>query len=328
MTVRALTAEQQHVVDRLLDLNAERPVPRVGLAEDLRSMLSEGTADAVEVAGGDVFVSKGTLATLEQCEGQSLAREQSTRGEVSMPLMVGDFIHRSIAAATKIAGLTSVEYVAAATRDAIASRPEFKDRWLELDPVQQATAITRAEAAVESWQRAWPVIPNEWNPRTEVAMRVTIGGLVLYARPDVVVGTPRPQRQTVLIVENKTGVLRGGPEGQPGEHHAEAGLHALIATLIWEVPPFRSTVYSLATGAWTLPCDVDEAMLVAAAERVVQLVQRWVAIRHDGEAATLTPGPWCSWCPAVACPAFSEDPPDTTDAVGPLTGDTAKEDAS
>jgi hypothetical protein len=81
-----------------------------------------------------------------------------------------------------------------------------------------------------------------------------------------------------------------------GEHRG------VLFTLRHGIPPFRSLIYSFASGSWTDP-DVTAPLLRAAATRVVAGMNALVDVLTDTRAPTFRPGDWCSHCPLKAtCP--------------------------
>ncbi|MGH2672894.1 MAG: hypothetical protein ACRDHC_07950, partial [Actinomycetota bacterium] len=70
------------------------------------------------------------------------------------------------------------------------------------------------------------------------------------------------------------------------------------------VPPYRVATLYLDSGEWQAE-DVEARMLGRAADRVVDAV-RAAAASQAGRVASLTPGPYCRWCPrSLTCPSSS-----------------------
>jgi hypothetical protein len=130
-----------------------------------------------------------------------------------------------------------------------------------------------------------------WSPRFEDPISARIGRLTLSSRADLVLGRPRADlRQTLLLVDLKSGNLNE-------DHADEAQFYALVATLRHRVAPWRSVVYSLASGDYTEP-DVTEASLFAIADKVITAVNNMVDALTETRPAALNPGEHCRWCPA------------------------------
>ena len=152
-----------------------------------------------------------------------------------------------------------------------------------------------------SFLDSFPPLDQQWTPRFEESIQAKLGKVVLGARPDFMLGRPRSDlRQTMFLADMKTGALNDG-------HFDEAMYYALVATLRFGVAPFRSVVYSLASGEWSEP-DVTAALLWHAAQRVVSAVETLTDVLTDRRPALLSAGRWCTWCPAKdTCPAFAQE---------------------
>lgn len=295
-------SQSNRVVDELLDLEAERPVAPLGLAADLEAVIADGTRSIMSDQG-ELWIGKGRVAGMLRCEGQAVAQaSQARNGAAPSPaLAVGIIAHKGMQAAQSHAGLPVADYVLDGLRTVRRQQPKIDDWWQELGPVAQSEVLSGAANAVSAWRDQWPVVPLAWQPRWEPALRVTVGPLVLSAKPDLVIGTPRDNGlQTMLVVDFKTGQLQA-------DHAAEADFYALLATLKWRVPPWRSTVYSVLTGSWSLPVDVDAERLTAAAETLIRVVRRWVEIVDQHDEPELIPGPHCAWCPLSASCEAAKD---------------------
>jgi hypothetical protein len=67
--------------------------------------------------------------------------------------------------------------------------------------------------------------------------------------------------------------------------------------------PWRSTVYSLASGDWTDP-DISIDDQIKTADSVIGAVNSIVDTLTESRPAALTPGDHCRWCPArTTCPS-------------------------
>jgi hypothetical protein len=103
----------------------------------------------------------------------------------------------------------------------------------------------------------------------------------------------------MFLCDFKTGSLHDG-------HDLEAMFYALVSTLRFGTAPYRSTVFSVASGDWTDP-DVSPTKLRETAKSVVDAVNRYVDVMLERRPATLTADRWCAWCPARnTCPAAAE----------------------
>jgi len=67
------------------------------------------------------------------------------------------------------------------------------------------------------------------------------------------------------------------------------------------VPPYRVASFFLESGEWQAE-EVTEGTLFHAADRVVAAT-RAAATLQNGRDPSLSPGPWCGWCPRLhTCP--------------------------
>ena len=148
-------------------------------------------------------------------------------------------------------------------------------------------------------------------PAAERWIKVCLAGgrVSISGRVDLMVGRFEPRLATRVLVDLKTG-------GAWPEHVEDMRLYALLFTLRFGVPPLRVASFFLRSGECQ-PEDVSEEMLVRAADRVIAAVRTASRLLTGaGDAAALTPGPWCDWCPRRAtCPeaaaAFGERLPPT-----------------
>jgi hypothetical protein len=102
-------------------------------------------------------------------------------------------------------------------------------------------------------------------------------------------------RATRIAIDLKTG-------GAYPQYAEDNRLYALVLALRFGVPPFRVASFFLEGGTWQAE-DVTEDTLFHAADRVIEAARSAASMR-SGRDPSLTPGPWCAWCPRVqVCPA-------------------------
>lgn len=289
-----LNRAQRDVFDRLLEVGAERPTCSPTLADDLHVIIEEGTRDALAAwTETSLWISKSQLSTVRRCEGQTItyASEQAP-ANFSPAAVVGIIAHRAIQLAYTDPDQTLKSYVQWATEAALADEEKIR-RWWENASVGQRSDVTAAAIErVGGFMDTWPPLDERWEPRFEVSLEARIGRLKLAGRVDLMLGRPRPPRQTMLLCDLKSDSINES-------HPFEAAFYALLATLRFGVAPFRSVVYSLASGEWTEPADVTADLLIQTATEVAEAVSRHVALLTGVADPKLTPGRWCSWCPAL-----------------------------
>lgn len=303
MTAGTLTPHQLRTFNELLAVGGGRPVFPSGLAEELAARLRVRTDPAVAAwTERSLWVSKANLSTTHRCEGQLLAESSAPRAVKSLhpATAVGIVTHRAIQIAHTHPGRAVPTYVNAALVGAT-QETEFGQFWQEADIGVQSDLTMQMVSRVTAFLDSWPPLAPGWTPRFEESMQAKLGRLTIGARVDLVLGRPLADgRQTMLLCDLKSGAL------QP-YHEQEAMLYALVSTLRWGVAPFRSIVYSLASGTYTDP-DVTPARLLEAADWVALGVERLVAVRTERSAPELRPGVHCNWCPArKTCSAATAD---------------------
>jgi hypothetical protein len=296
-----LTPSQLDTFDRLLAIGAERPVAPAGLVEELREKIAAGTADAVSRwTERSLWLGKSQLTQALRCEGQILAESSTPRTRGLHPATaVGIVSHRAVQMASTHPGAPPLHYVEQGIAAAL-GEDGFREFWINASLAEQSDLTMQMVSRTTAFLDSWPPLDPAWAWRFEESCQAKIGGLTLGARMDLVLGRPRPDgRQTMLLCDLKTGSL--------SEHHEiEADFYALVATLRYGVPPFRSTVYSLASGTWTDP-DVGAMRLHRVADQVVVAANSIVDMLTSAREAELSGGIWCRWCPArETCPSASD----------------------
>ena len=295
-----MTPTQEATFTDLLAVGGARPYAPVGLVEELRATLEDGTRATLERwTERTLWLSKGQLFAALRCEGQFRADRETVRPSGKHPATaVGDVTHRAIQLAYTHPGRPVAEYIRHAVASLRGSDTDFDEFYTEADMATQSDVVMQATSRVTAFLDSWPRLQDDWAPRFEEPIQAKIGGLTLSARVDLLLGRPRATgQQTMYIADWKSGALRDN-------HVDEAMFYALVATLRHGIPPYRSTVYSLASGTFTDP-DVTAERLRAAAAQVVAGVSAIVDVLTERRAPDLTAGPHCSYCPLkTTCPAF------------------------
>ena len=294
----ALSPSQRRTFDGLLVVGGERPVMAVGLIEELEAIIASGTKQATaKWTEPRLWMSKSTIGTVLRCEGQ-LVSDRATPPSTTMhsATAVGIVTHRAIAISHTHPGRNVAEYVEAARRASM-SELAFSNYWEDTDIATQSDLIGQMVSKTTLFLDSFPPLSASWTPRFEESIQARIGKLVLSAKPDLILGRPRADgRQTMFLGDMKTGAIND-------EHEDEAMFYALVAALRFGIAPWRSVVYSLASGDWTEP-EVTKPRLLAAAERVVMAVRSMTDVLTDSRPPLLNAGRWCNWCSASeTCPA-------------------------
>lgn len=289
-TTSHMLPTQRVLFDQLLSVGTERPHAPEGLVETLRARVEEGVAETV-ARWGRLWFSKSMLTEGTRCEGLVLAGAASASGSVLHPAtMVGILAHRAIQMSQTHPGGVPAELVSEALRAARANEERFARTWETMGDADRSDVQMAAVSRLIAFLDSWPPLQSRWYWRFEESMQCRIGDLTLAARVDLVLGRPRADgRQTMLLCDLKSGAL--------ADHHLlEASFYALVATLRWGIPPWRSTVFSLSSGEWTDP-EVTEGRLLECADQVVEAVRSRVEVLSELRSPRLTGGPWCRFCP-------------------------------
>jgi len=293
----AFTPSQRKTFDELLAIGGIRPIAPDGLVDDLASIITSGTQGALERwTEKNLWIGKSQVSSVRRCEGQTLAEAGMVRTKSLHPTTaVGIVSHRAIQIAHTHPGRPIKSYVEAAIEGSLAES-EFGEFWQTADLSGQSDLLTTSISKVASFLDSWPPLSPAWTPRFEESVQARLGKLTLSARVDLTIGRPRPGgQQTMLLCDLKSSGL--------SEHHEdEASFYALVATLRHGVPPWRSVVYSLASGDYTEP-DITPKRLLETAEIVADAVVRYVDVLTEAREPVLTPDRHCAWCPAKStCP--------------------------
>lgn len=290
-----LNTTQVATFNELLAVGGERPYAPAGLVESLTAELVDGTKDAISTwTEPRLWLSKAMVFGIERCEGGYLEDRRNPPPSTMFPAVaVGLVAHRAIQLAYTHPGRDMADYI----RHAVAgSRAEekFELFWSTADLSTQSDVMTQATSRLTGYLDSWPALEPAWTPRFEEPIQAKVGALTLSGRVDLLLGRPRADgRMTMLIADWKSGALKD-------EHRDEAAFYALVATLRQGIPPFRSTVYSLASGTWTEP-DVTADMLHRSARQVVSSVQAIVEVMTEQRPPRSFCGaPWCGYCSAHA----------------------------
>lgn len=309
--VRSLTPAQRRVFDDLFAIGSPRPTAPATLAHDLSDFIATETVGAVaRWTERSLWLGKSNISTALRCEGQLAADAAQLRSR-SIPLATatGIVVHRAIQLAHTHPGRTCDEYIRQSIAGSL-TEDHFKEFWTQAAEHTQSDLIVTATSRLVSFMDSVPPLDPNWTPRFEEPISAKIGKVVLAARPDLVLGRPRPDgRQTMFLCDMKSTDIRDG-------HFDEAMFYALVATLRYGCPPYRSCVLSLTTMDWT-DADVTPERLWDAARRVVDAAHRIVDVLTEARGPELLPGRHCTWCPqrneCVAHRAWSEagSPDDT-----------------
>ncbi len=289
----ALNPTQQRVLDDLIGRRADRPTFPDNLGEMLRSEMEERlTHLAPALGGGDLYVTKGHVAQVLQCEGYHLDEFESGF-EWSAANAGGTVSHKAIELTIGLKRpATPVELVdLAMDRLMEDDREKSLGEWLRTAPeVEVAEVRAAAMDWVTKFQDGFPALSTDWRPRVESRLTATFCDeqFTVQGRVDLALGQARGTQANVLILDFKT--------GRAASHHLDdLRFYAVLETLRTGVPPYRVASYYLDSGQWHAE-DISVEVLQSAARRIVDAIARIVDVRVQGREPNLTPGPQCGWC--------------------------------
>ena len=302
-----LTDPQRRTLEGLIG-TGERPMFPSDLAQRLRDRI-EGAARELELAE-PLWLGKEKLNQHRRCEGffQAVLAGEAPPFAHSARSAHGVLLHKAVEVEVGARdGMDPHEIAAVAVERVLEREERFGEYWRELTSTEQDDALMEVVRRMTLFQGSFPPlkpIRRELSPISELRVRAELlgGDLVLSGQIDLVLGTPdrlEPNRATRLVVDLKTG------SAFP-EFAEDMRFYALVMTLRFGVPPYRAASLFLESGTWQAE-DVTEATLLHAADRAIEAARAAAALAN-GREPTLTPGPYCSWCPRAATCAVAELP--------------------
>lgn len=284
------------VQQRTLDLLGRRGEPVVFDAEvidDLRTDLDTGLAELtgrIDEAGAgerDLWVTKRSLDAVLTCEASWAAPEEFSWTPARAK---GQVAHRAIQLSVHWPGnvvpTTLVDEAMARLRDEERNLAE----WLAtVGPGDIADLRSRVVEHVTKFVECFPPLDGRWHPVTEGTVQYPRSGrIVLRAKPDLTLGTPRGRESRKVIVDVKTGRLLD-------RHRADLRFYALVETLARDVPPRMLATYSLDSGS----ADVEEVtveLLRSTLRRTLDGIERMIEIKAEERDPSRRATVACRWC--------------------------------
>lgn len=289
----ALTPVQQRTLD-LLGRSGEPVVFDADVVAELRADLNVGLAELIERldgAGGaterDIWVTKRGLEMVFTCEASWAAPDEFSWTPARAK---GQVAHRAIQLSVhwpgEVVPMTLVDEAIARLADEERNLAE----WLAtLGPGDVADLRSRAVEHVTKFIECFPPLVGRWHPVTEGTVQYPHSGrIVLRAKPDLTLGTPRGRESRKVIIDVKTGRLLG-------RHRADLRYYALVETLAREVPPRLLATYSLDSGS----ADAEEVtveLLRSTLRRTLDGIERMIEIKVEDRESSRTPSVACRWC--------------------------------
>lgn len=287
-----LNPAQQEVVALLGASRAERPVFDPALRNDLTAAVEEGLAPLVERAkkiDHTTWIAKHPLGQVMGCERKYLA-DAEAEFEWSIPRARGSVTHKAIE--------LSIHWRREA--DPLTLVDEALGRLTESDNnlgdwLQTISEAERAELRAESNDRVvkflecFPPLKARWRPVTESRLRYEVHDQFVFSgKVDLTLGHAEGNLAGKVLIDLKTG-------GFSPQHPEDLRFYALIETIRLGTPPRRIATYYLDQGKF-VPEDVTEAVLAAAATRLIDGTTRIVEVLGAEREPNLVAGPACRWC--------------------------------
>lgn len=286
-----LNPAQQDLLDRLRAPTGDRPEARPELRDDLRHYLHEGFAPLVEHVEDRFFVSKHLLSQVAGCE-RFFLEDEAVPFEWNPAIAKGSIAHRAIELSIGADPLpTPLELVDRAMRSAIRDERGVGE-WLAVaDDGERDQVRTMANTAVAMFFETWPPLRRSWQPTAEVPMRLDLHGgrIRLSGKVDLTVGRHHGLGMGKVVIDLKTGAP------QPA-HRDDLRFYALLETARTGTPPRLLATSYLDAGTVDTEA-VTEDILVAAADRAIDLGIAAHEVRSGRRAPLLRPGMPCRWCP-------------------------------
>jgi hypothetical protein len=298
-----LTDPQRRVWDRLIG-GGERPTFAPDLAQRLRDRI-EGDVRELELPE-PLWLGKEKLNDASRCDGLFAAKilGEAPPFEHTGRTAVGVLLHKAIE--VEVGGREALDphsIALIATERLVAKEERFVEFWRDRSDPERDEVLMEVVRRLTLFQATFPPLRElrrDLSPVPELAAKAELlgGDLVLSGKIDLVLGVPdrvRPNLATRLAIDLKTG-------GAYPEHAEDMRFYALVMTLRFGVPPYRAASLFLESGEWQAE-EITEQVLFHAADRVVAATRSAAALAM-GRDPSLSPGPWCGWCPrALACPA-------------------------
>ena len=241
----------------------------------------------------EVWISKHKVATALECEEFHLLpddfewRPATAKGQVA---------HRAIQLILSWRGEPNPTDLVDEAMARLADEERGIGQWIAaLSPADEADLRGQSVERVTKFMECFPPLDKRSNPMTESSVRwPNDGPIVLSGKVDLVMGRPRGDEASKVIIDLKT--------GRPSvRHRQDLGFYALLETLVRAVPPRRLATFYL-DAAEAQAEDVSERLLRTSVRRTLDGINAIVELQSEGRAPVRRAGVTCRWCPlAESC---------------------------
>ncbi|MFN2544352.1 MAG: PD-(D/E)XK nuclease family protein [Actinomycetota bacterium] len=244
---------------------------------------------------GAFWLSKSRLDDLARCQGWYAADLAGERGPFvyGFKVAVGAVVHRAVQAdVASERSLDARTLVDHAVSKQLGDR-QLAEHWSGLAEVERHEILAEATRQFAMFREMFAPFERGAQPLSELKLKLQLlgGRITLFGRPDLVLGRPPS-----IVVDFKT--------GDPHPEHVEDGrFYALLLTLMFGRPA-ALTATAYLDSLELQPEEIEPHVLERAADRVVEAVRAASLLLGGRAPETLTPGPYCRWCPrSETCPA-------------------------
>lgn len=294
-----LNSKQIKTLNNILSLGTNRPVAPQDFSEKIRNNIHNITNKNLEKwNNGNFYFNKNSYSSISKCEGIVLANKENNNNTsfiMNSNIIVGNMSHKAIQISFTHK-IEDVQIIINSLIEGMRDSDKIEDKqFFALTDTKQSEIISQVCSRVTNYLDDWPPLQSIWSPRFEENISTKIGKLLLASRVDLIIGRPRSDyKRTILLVDFKSGNINDS-------HNEEALFYALVSTLRHEIMPWRSIVYSLASGEYT-ELDLNPDKLFDFSTKLSNSINKSVDLLLELEKPTLNPGEHCEWCPkSLSC---------------------------
>jgi len=285
----ALTPVQQRTLDALRR-SGEPLVFDPDLVADIRTEVRIAFDEFAErlQQNQQLWVNKHTVATVLDCEEFHLVPDDF---EWKPATAKGQVAHRAIQLTLSWRGEPNPTDLVEEAMARLADEERGIGQWIAaLSPADEADLRGQSVERVTKFIESFPPLDKRSNPMTESSVRwPNDGPIVLSGKVDRVMGRPRGDEASKVIIDLKT--------GRPNvRHRQDLGFYALLETLVRSVPPRKLATFYLDAAEAQVE-DVSERLLRTSVRRTLDAVNAIVELQSEARPPVRRAGVTCRWCP-------------------------------